>query len=67
MKRKRKRKQSRAARAGHTVAYMLLLASAFTMFVLAAAMAVGVIMLPVEKMIAMLIFVMYLTARVGGE
>lgn len=62
-----RRKQSRAARAGHTVAYILLISCVLAVFVISAGVAFGITILPPEKMIAMLIFMVYLTARVGGN
>lgn len=63
----KRRKRSKAAKAGYAVAYMLLLSCIMAMFIISAAIAIGILVLPVEKLIAMMIFMMYLMARVGGE
>ena len=63
----KRRKRSKAAKAGYAVAYMLLLSCIMAMFIIAFAMAVGIVILPVEKVIALMIFMMYLTARVGRD
>lgn len=63
----KRRKRSKAAKAGYAVAYMLLLSCIMAMFIISAAIAVGILVLPVEKLIAMMIFMMYLMARVGRD
>lgn len=53
--------------AGTVFAKLILLSGTVTLFVMSMAMAVGIFVLPVEKLIAMMILMMYCCSRIGGK
>lgn len=62
-----KRRKSKAQVAGTVFAKLILLSGTVTLFVMSMAMAVGIFTLPVEKLIAMMILMMYCCSRIGGK
>lgn len=62
-----RRRKSKAQVAGMIVAKLILISATMTLFVMSMAMAVGIFVLPVEKLIAMMILMMYCCSRIGGK
>lgn len=62
-----RRRKSKAQIAGMIVAKLILISGTMTLFVMSMAMAVGIFTLPVEKLIAMMILMMYCCSRIGGK
>lgn len=62
-----RRRKSKAQLAGMIVAKLILISGTMTLFVMSMAMAVGIFTLPVEKLIAMMILMMYCCSRIGGK
>lgn len=62
-----RRRKSKAQIAGMIVAKLVLISGTMTLFVMSMAMAVGIFVLPVEKLIAMMILMMYCCSRIGGK
>lgn len=62
-----RRRKSKAQIAGTIVAKLILISGTMTLFVMSMAMAVGIFVLPVEKLIAMMILMMYCCSRIGGK
>lgn len=62
-----RKRRNKAQLAGTVFAKLILLAGTMTLFVMSMAMAVGIFTLPVEKLIAMMILMMYCCSRIGGK
>ncbi len=62
-----RRTKSKAQVAGMIVAKLILISATMTLFVMSMSMAVGIFVLPVEKLIAMMILMMYCCSRIGGK
>lgn len=62
-----RKRRNKAQIAGTVFAKLILLAGTMTLFVMSMAMAVGIFTLPVEKLIAMMILMMYCCSRIGGK
>lgn len=62
-----RRRKNKAQVAGMIVAKLMLISGTMTLFVMSMAMAVGIFTLPVEKLIAMMILMMYCCSRIGGK
>lgn len=62
-----RKRRNKAQVAGIIVAKLILISGTMTLFVMSMAMAVGIFVLPVEKLIAMMILMMYCCSRIGGK